>query len=259
MASDFARTIKGIANNEILIPAAHTALFDPEFKGFVIDMEGWKEDLRVYDGWFHPSTQATWTVRQLYVYLVAHQLLDQERLTLDSILAITQGKFWHKFFQRVWLDQGTLIKDEVPVLDEDTNRRGHADGFLFTGEGLEIKTINEHQVSKIVSEDILREKKPQYWGQTQDYLDILGLKSMRYFMINPSYPFPKTEFVVQANKSYQDKRRVEYKQAIELATKFPDVTAMQSSTFPAPVCCAPRSKESKACPARYACPIGQMR
>lgn len=262
-SADFARTMRGIAMDQILIPTIHAALYSPDFKGFTIYVPGWQEDTRTYDGKFHPSTQSTWTVRQLYIYLVAPQLLQQERMPLNGILAVTQGKFWHKFTQHVLLDQGTMVPTghpdgEVKIDDPETNVFGHADGKLTTGECLEIKTINGFQIDKINSEEILREKKFDYWCQTQDYLMVLGLKVMRYFLLNPQYPFPMNEFLVSANPAHQAKRRAEYKLAIELALKYPDVAELESTQTTVPVCCAPGSAESKRCPARLACPIGRM-
>lgn len=258
MSSDFARTIKGIASNEVLIPIMHAALYDPEFEGFSVPVTGWQKDKRHYDGWFHPSYHSTWTVRQLYIYLTAYHLLEEERMPLTGVLAVTAGKFWHMFIQRILLDNGILVKDEVPIRHEETNRLGHADGYLSTGEALEIKTINGFQVDKIISEAVLREKKPQYWAQTQDYLDCLGLSSMRYLMINPDYPFRMSEFVVMSNRPYQVQRRAEYKQAIELAQRFPDATYLGDPQSTVPTCCAPRSKEARGCPTKHACPIGRL-
>ena len=68
MASvNFNRLIKDISEDKILIPVIRAALSDPDFKAFDVRVDGWEP--RPYDGWFHPSTHATWNVRQLWLYL----------------------------------------------------------------------------------------------------------------------------------------------------------------------------------------------
>ena len=202
---------------------------------------------------------STWTVRQLYLYLVAPTLLTQERMPMTGVLAVTAGTFWHRFLQLLWLRTGHIVEDEVPVLDEATNRRGHADGILPSGECLEIKTINEFQVVKVIDEESLKEKKFGYWAQTQDYLDILGIDVMRYFIMHPAYPFAMSEFLVKADKRYQAKRRSEYLQALEMADKHPDGRYLADlSQTDIAACCSPNSAAARKCDARLACPIGRF-
>lgn len=265
LGSEFKRAMRSLASDKILIPALHAALYSPDFAGFTVPVDPWGE--RTYDGRFHPSTHASWTVRQLWVYLVAHDLLVPDPFPLTGVLAVTAGSFWHKFVQTIFIDTvllrqrpdgGRVHPAEVKIDDPDHNRAGHADGKLFNGEGLEIKTINGYQVEKIISEEVLREKKPDYWAQTQDYLDVLGLNQMRYLMINPDYPYRMSEFPVRANPYHQQQRRGDYKQAVELAQRYPDVRELENPQTEIPACCAPRSAQAKQCPARNVCPIGRM-
>lgn len=258
MPEDFDLFLTGLAKNEILIPAIRRALFKPDFKGFNVPVEGWTP--RPYDGWFHPSTHGTWTVRQLYLYLVASKFVETEQMPLTGVLAVTAGKFWHEFLQRILLATKDLRVAEQFIEQEDTNRRGHLDGVLENGEGLEIKTINPYQISKVIDEAVLKEKKYDYWAQTQDYLDVMGLSIMRYLMIEPSYPFQMAEFVVPADLDYQQRRRSEYRQAIKFAEVYPDPKVLADHTrATVPSCCAPKSQMAKSCPVRMACPIGQIR
>jgi hypothetical protein len=253
---DFRNMLGAAKAGQVLIPAVHVALNNPDFVGFPVDVEPFLP--RGYDGRFHPSSHATWTVRQLYLYLVAPRLLGQERMPLTGVLAVTAGKFWHRFFQLLWLKTGHLIRDEVPIVDKPTNRVGHADGVLASGEGLEIKTINEFQINKVDSEAVLKEKKFDYWCQTQDYLDCTGWEVMRYFLINPSYPFAMSEFVVKADHKHQAARRAVYLRALDLAERFPDHRHLdnlaQADIEP---CCSPGSKTATMCPTRIACPVGR--
>lgn len=256
MSLDFARMLTETAHGKKLIPAAHAALYNPDFAGFEVDVEPWTP--RGWDGWFHPSAHSVWTIRQLYLYLTAPDLLTQERMPMTGVLAVTAGKFWHRFFQLLWLKTGDLVADEVPIEDAETNRRGHADGQLPDGDGLEIKSINEYQIHKITDEAGLKEKKYDYWAQTQDYLDCTGWAAMRYFIIYPGYPFPMSEFVVPADKNYQATRRGQYLQAIELALAHPNAKWLEDRMqTDLAACCVPASPQAAKCPARLACPVGR--
>lgn len=216
--------MRGLARQDILVPAINFALFDPNFKPFTIPIEGWSA--RPFDGYFHPSTHSTWNVRQLALYLMAPHLLDEERMQVHSVFAITQGHFWHRFLQEILTEAGLLVQDEVPFKDEEHRRTGHMDGLLEINghrEGLEIKTINQYKLPKITSEADLIIQKPGYYAQAQEYLDVFDLPQMRFLFISPSYPFPMKEFVVKANPEHQAHRREIYKAAIQIseATKLP--------------------------------------
>lgn len=240
---DLRRAIRGLAKNEILIPTLHTALNDPKFKGFNIEIEPWSA--RPPDGYFHPSTQATWNVRQLALYLMAPEMVETERMQLTSVLAITQGHFWHLFIQHVLAESKILIKSEVGFTDELHKRRGHMDGLLRVNgreEGLEIKTMNPYKIKKVTSAQELILEKPEYWAQAQEYLDVFGLDQMRFLIISPSYPFPMNEFVVPADPEHQERRRAIYRGAIQVA---------DNATLPLPDqgCCG----REDICPVSYAC------
>lgn len=238
-------TLKEVEEDKLLTPITRSVLMDPEFGGFDVPVEAWSP--RPYDGKFHPSIHATWTARQLYFYLTRPDLVVPERMSLTSVLAITQGKFFHEFLQRLWLDHGILQRAECPLSDTEHNRVGHMDGFLATNEGLEIKTMNNFTFAKIDDHVTLREKKPGYFAQTQDYLDMGGLTQMRYFVITTSYPYNMQEFVVPFDEQFQIAQRRKYRQAID---------AVERGT-PPPVCCVLRSTEAKSCPMGNACEIGR--
>ena len=255
--SDLSAMLAAQSEDQILISTLHRRLYDPDFAGFYVPVEAWTP--KPYDGWFHPSSQSQYTVRQLYLYRTRPDLLMGEHMPLTGVLAVTAGKFWHKFVQMVLLDDGVLLQDEVPVLDEYTHRRGHADGMLSNGECLEIKTINTFQVEKITSEEVLKEKKPEHWAQTMDYLDCLGLRTMRYLIIAPSYPFRMSEFLVRADFDYIAKRRVEYRIAYEMSLSHPDGALADDLAFDIlPACCVPKSAKSKSCFCQLACPVGRF-
>jgi hypothetical protein len=240
---DLRRAARGLAKDEVLVPVLHMALNDPDFSGFTVNIEPWTA--RPPDGYFHPSSQATWSVRQLALYLMAPNMVAVERMKLQSVLAITQGHFWHMFLQHILKDTGFLVKEEVGFTDEEHKRRGHMDGLLKVrdeDEGLEIKTINSYKIKKMVSEEALKELKPGYWAQAQEYLDVFNLPRMRFLFICPNYPFTMTEFVVKADSNHQKWRRDVYKGAIQIA---------EAGKLPLPPqgCC----NDYDNCPVRYAC------
>jgi hypothetical protein len=245
---DLRRAVKGMANNEILIPAIQAALNSPTFKGFDIKVEEWTA--RPPDGYFHPSTQSTWNVRQLALYLMAPKLVVQERMQVTGVLAITQGHFWHMFLQHIARETGYLIDDEIGFTDEEYKRRGHMDGLLrIKGvyEGLEIKTINQFKINKIISEEALKELKYQYWCQAQEYLDVFELPRMRFLFISPSYPFPMKEFIVKADPVHQASRRKDYRDAISI------YESGQKLPLPSGGCCG----QVDTCALKYACKFGE--
>jgi hypothetical protein len=243
---DLRRTIKGIQEQNVLIPILHTELNNPDFSGFDVHIEAWSA--RPPDGYFHPSTQATWNARQLALYLMAPNLFEIERMELTSVFAITQGHFWHMFIQHILEKKGILVDSEVGFTDELHRRRGHMDGLLAVrgeAEGLEIKTMNGFKIGKVTSEIELKELKPEYWAQAQEYLDVFDLKQMRFLILNADYPFKMQEFVVKADKVHQARRRKIYLEAIETAKNNSFPLAMAQG----PHCCGRPDQ----CVARYAC------
>lgn len=248
----FRRVLREIKDDLILVPLIRAALLDPSFKGFQIDVEGWSG--RAYDGKFHPSTHALWTERQLMLYLTRPDFVETEVMSLTSVLAVTQGSFWHTFYQLLLESLGVLLQAEVPVDHPETNVRGHADGKLggkdprLVGQLLELKTMNDWKHDKVTSEAALRELEPGYFAQSQDYMDALGYDQMRYLIIGMKNPYPMTEFVVNADPAFQAKQREKYRTAMQMAAEGDLGQA----------CCPLNSKQAKTCPVRLACPIGKM-
>ena len=244
-SSKFRGMLKEAREGKILTPLVRAALTNPDFEGFTIDVEGWEP--RPYDGWFHPSTHATWTARQLAYYLLYPEAIIQEKPSLLFVLAVTQGKFWHKFFQQLFLAKGVLTQAEVPLSDASINCTGHADGQINDGDLWEFKTMSHHVIRKVKTvEDLVEHDKFGYYAQTQDYLMMSGNPRMRYLIMALASPFDMSEMVVEADPLFQAAQREKYHQAI---------TAALTGEMP-PECCTPRSPESRTCPARRVCPLG---
>lgn len=253
----FRRMLREVKDEKILVPFMRAALSKPTFTGFKVNVEGWSS--RPYDGWFHPSTHADWTARQLALYLLHGADMEESMPDLMFVLSVTQGSFWHEFVQRLLLDGGILLPNpgttkrdsiikraEIPIRDPEHNRTGHADGRL-TDELFEFKSASERVIAKLQSVEDLKQYKPGYYTQIQDYLDVTGFLKARYFVMQLSAPFAMAEFVVPADPGFQMQQRAKYREAIE---------AVEADELP-DACCSIGSKEAKACPVAAFCPIGK--
>jgi hypothetical protein len=237
--------LKESRENRMLTPILRAALANPDFSGFNVHIPGWND--RAYDGWFHPSEHAIWTTRQLYYYLLDGVNIPGERPSSNFVLAVSQGTFFHLFVQHVLLQNGILVRDEMPLKDAAHNRRGHTDGLLSTGECLEIKTSSHFPMQKISDVQSLRDNAPRYYAQTQDYLDMAGAEVMRYLVIGTSNGYPFTEYAVPADQLFQRRQRAKYRAAID--AYLDDVSPER--------CCAPHSREATECPVASLCPYGE--
>jgi hypothetical protein len=238
--------LRALAGDAKLIPIIRGELMNRGFQSFDLRVDAWSS--RPHDGWWHPSSHSSWPARKLALYLMHPERIEEELMGMESMLTVTQGHFWHTFIQRVLLRNGILECDEVPLEDPEHRRRGHMDGKM-SGEGLEIKTINNDWLAQsITSEEQLREKKPGYYAQGQDYLDMANLDSMRFLFMGTYRPFPMVEFVMHRDEPYQRAQRAKYTEALE---------HVDAGTLPLN-CCEPRSKTAKGCEARGACPIGRI-
>jgi hypothetical protein len=210
-----------VRERKVLSPIIRSTLHDPKFTGFTLEVEGWTP--RAYDGWFHPSTHTTWSVEELVQYLTSPDQIVEEEPELSFVLAVTQGKFWHTFIQRLLLDNGVLVQDEVPLRDPVHRRRGHTDGLLASGELFEFKTASSRSFRKLNSLEALREHTSGYiagyYGQTQDYLDMADAEYMRYLVMCLESPYELAEFVVPADPMFQAKQRLKYREALEMAAE----------------------------------------
>lgn len=244
---NFTKVLSSMRAGKILTPIIRAALYSPDFAGFSVDVEPWRE--RPYDGWFHPSKHATWTARQLAYYLMDGDKIPPKQPELSFVMAVTQGKFWHDFIQKLLIKQKAMIQAERFLEDLFMRRRGHTDGVLSNGELFEFKTANENAARFISNVEDLKKYKPDYYAQTQDYMDMAGVDRMRYLVLTPAFPFPMEEYVVHADPLFQAAQRLKYHAAIEAA---------RTGVLPDP-CCAIGSKEARQCPTSFLCPIGRVK
>ena len=250
----FKKVMKGLADGEKLIPAVRSYLYDPAFPTFEVQIHGFEE--REPDYWFHPSTHPLWTERQLFFYLTQPEQLATEVHDMLSTMAITAGNFWHSFMQVCLIDAGILSEAEVAVADDDVLSRGHMDGTLVFGEAWEFKTMNGQKLNRLAkgspgSAEVIESFKqmlPVYYAQAQEYMRMSGYRIMRVLIMETAYPFPMREIAIPYDPAF----------ALGIRDKYARVRqAVADQRMPQP-CCAPQSKEAKACPAREICPIGMM-
>lgn len=249
---NFRRLLRGAVDGEIVVPALRAALFNPTFKAFEIAMPDMAP--RKPDGWFHPSEHPMWPERMLYWYLVAPDRIVPEPLDPHSTMAIMQGHFWHQFIERVGLEVGVLTATEVAVKDEGTGSRGHMDGILSANEVFEFKTMRPSKFAKIehgpphagVVLESWKRMVPEYYAQAQEYMRLSGYRVHRTLVLSLEYPFEMREIITPYDEVW----------AMTIAEKYRRVRSwVAEGGMPQP-CCAPRSVDAKACPARLVCPVG---
>jgi hypothetical protein len=226
------------------------------------------------DGYFHPSTHPLMGERQLFYYLTRPEDWMAEEISYPSRMAMIMGTAVHSFIQMCMLDDGVLVrpkgtcvacgkphgfkKGQCPehgAIDTELGRRGHGDGLLNLpkwGMGwFEFKTINDKAAIRLSDHNLdwLKEKKPEYYAQIQDYLDMTGLPKAIILFAVLGYPWHLVEIEVPYDVAYATSLRAKYRRVRE---------AVASGEVP-DACCAPLSKEAKACCARGVCPVGRLR
>lgn len=235
----FRRMLKGAGKDEILIPVIRSLLYAPDFNSFEVPVAGFED--RPFDAWFHPSTHPLWTENMLYLYLTDHEILQKEPFDPLGTMAVTQGNFWHSFFQNLLFHHGFVrnstpegksIHDKVElyVEDRETNTRGSMDGVLNSDnlpidfdEGLELKTMVSSKLSKCprtsASDPLLlawfREKCSVYYAQAQEYLRMSGLSVQRVIIITLEYPFEMVEIAVPFDRGYSQSIVEKYRRVIQ--------------------------------------------
>jgi hypothetical protein len=259
-SANFRTLLKSIGNDEVVVPLLRSALYDPSFKGFTIEVEGFEP--RPPDGWFWPSTHPLWPERLLFQYATEPQGLVLEPMDPTGTLAVTAGSFFHTFTQVVLVREGVLERQpvlcgcgkehperaEVHLVDEEARTRGHSDGAVYDGSGFEFKTMNPSKMQGIpkaspTDAEVLewfKTKCPDYYAQAQEYLRMSGRRRMIVVILALVYPFEMREIHVAYDRAYATATREKYlrvRQAI--ADQRP------------PRCeCGPQTKD---CPARLAC------
>lgn len=273
----FRRMAQMVSQDLVVVPLVESYMRASKFpKVFDVTFRDEGKE-RVPDGFFHPSTHPTMEPRQLYFYLTADpDDLVPEEIEYENRMAMIMGTAVHSFIQTCMIDAGILLKpmgtcvacgrehgtkksqcDEFGAMDKTLGRRGHMDGILQItaagwGRGLfEFKTINPKACFGLSHHNLewLKTKKPMYYAQLQDYLDMTGMSKALILFAILGFPWKLVEIEVPYDHEFVAGLKRKYRHVRE---------AEESGEMPDP-CCAIRSKEAKACFARDVCPVGRFR
>lgn len=261
LSPNFKQALKGAVNEEKVVPILRTELWNPDFQGFTVEVEGFTE--RKPDGWFHPSTHPLWTEPHLYYYILNHENMIREPFDPTGTLAVTFGHFAHTFVQQVLIQSGVLVQQpekcpcgyrhsdraEVYLVDEEVKSRGHSDGVLKWGDGFEFKTMNPRKAGTIPkgapsSPEVLewfKKRCKDYYLQAQEYLRISGRTTMVVVILVTTYPFEMREIHVPYNP----------RDAMATRDKFARVLQAVADGNPPPCECGPKNNVD--CPVRSLC------
>jgi len=260
---NFRKLLAGASAGEVLIPIMRAALYDPDFKSFDVHIDGFTA--RPPDPWFHPSTHPMMHPRQLYYYLAHPDALLPEIFDPHSTMAVTQGTFWHEFFQHILLEVGAILPNPTPTPGRNvaewgwvhavTQARGHSDGLTPDQEIFELKSMNQARLSKLApgapaDPAVLasfRKMCPDYYAQGQEYMRLSGRRSWRCVLMAIEYPYPMREIVMAYDPIY----------AQGIAFKYETVIQAVADQRPPRPCCGGGAAAST-CFARAICPLGSL-
>jgi hypothetical protein len=253
----FENLIKSLAADEVVIPRLRVALWNPTFEAYT--QQVYRPEVRDPDGWFHPSTHPLWPERQLYWYLAEPDKLIPEQIEPASMMAFTQGHFWHELIGQVGMDAGIFKGLEVHCEDPETKTRGSIDWDMevYDEAGVgEFKTCNPRKLSKLprgkpYDPEVVQayfELFPEYYAQGQEYMRITRRRRHVTVFLSMQYPFEMREVHMEYNPLF----------ALKVAEKYRRVLrAVELGQVPEP-CCGVGSSEAKSCFARTVCPVGRM-
>lgn len=268
--SIFKQVMRGVLEQEVVIPVLNAQLYDPNFKSFDVPMEKFKK--RVPDGWFHPSEHPLWPERQLYFYVAFPHEMVRPPMDPLGTQAVTAGNFWHAFVQTLgiegkWLKvmnpKGKTAHDKAEYWVEDPvlGRGGSMDGVLNpeilnipTEEGFELKTMNQAKLSKCPRAAPMDELKiawfrdscTDYYAQAQEYLSMSGYLRQRVVLMSPDYPYPKVEICVPYDRAFSS----------AIVDKYRRVRQAVAEDYLFDPCCGWSDLSTQRdCPAQGVCPI----
>lgn len=262
---NFRKLLAGAAKGEVIVPLLRTALFDPDFADFNIQVRGFTR--RPPDGWFHPSTHPMLNERALYHYLVNPESMIDDIRDPHSVMAVTQGSFWHDFVQHVLLGIGVLQRNPTPSpgmneaewfwKHEATKSRGHSDGLTdpkitFGYEEIfEFKSMSQMRMRHIPKGEpddpqvlrAFRKMVPEYHAQGQEYMRLSNRRRWRCVLMAIEYPYPMREITMEYDPFF----------AGNIAMKYERVLSAAEAGQPPMVCCG----SPKTCMASAVCEMGK--
>lgn len=101
-------------------------------------------------------------------YYARKQYKPDRPISTRTQRIFNNGDYVHIRLQRYLMDEGILLMDEVPLINDEYNIQGHTDGYLKLDSGeiaiLEIKSINDRQFGQ------LKDAKPEHKRQGMVYM-----------------------------------------------------------------------------------------
>ena len=97
-------------------------------------------------------------------------------------------------------------------------------------------------------QEAYRKMSEVYYAQAQEYMRLSGLRRHRTVVMSMEYPFEMAEIVLNYDHAFVQ----------GITEKYRRVRQAVADHIPPQPCCAPRSKQSRACPARYVCPVASV-
>jgi hypothetical protein len=237
----FRKGIASIARGEVLIAPLRAYLYNPDFRGFNIEVRGIGR--RQPDFHFHPSSHPSWNDRSLYIWMTQPELLVEEMLEPTSVLSMTAGSLWHAIIQKILVDIGLLDAVEVPVEDALRKTRGNMDG-VRGNEIFELKTMKDLRLMKIKSVADYLEMFPTYHLQANEYMRMSGIPKERVLLMALTFPYEMREFVIEYDPFLAYKQEQKYERVLQ---------AVADGQMPMCSGCAKAAE----CPARAVCAAEQ--
>lgn len=124
----------------------------------------------------------------------------------------------------------------------------HESSLYAVGEGFvpTHNTMNGFTLPKITDMHVLKDKKPEYYAQAQEYMRMSGYDMMRMLIVGPDYPYPMKEIVIPYDRVA----------AMAVRDKYLRVRQAVADQVLPEACCGIRSTTAKQCFAREVCPVG---
>ena len=236
---------KRLLNREVITPfLEHAMMADkwPDSYNIVVDTSPYYGK---GDGYFHPSTHPLMGERQLYLmyHPDTRDKMYREPNRFQSQMIFAMGTALHSVVQTQFQMTGLLTEEdtEVEYVNHEHHVRGRIDFILTMPDGkripVEMKTITSWMFQKV------EEIKPSWDAQLSLALDNSGFDEGILLLVERGDPFRIKEFPVVRNDELLS----------DIYRKFDNVREAIALNQPPRFCCAPESKEMKACPARFQC------
>lgn len=237
---------KSLADRDLLIPYFRNALLADEWPmtyDVVIDSSPYYGR---GDGYFHPSTHGLLGARELYYRFhpdTRDTMIPEER-TIEKEMTFAMGSALHGVIQTQF-EMAGLIKAsedvEVEYVITEHHVRGRVDFIVHHPNGrrlvVELKTQNSRAFA------FQEEIKPIWDAQLSLALHGIGETEGILLVLESGYPYRMKEYRVPRNEHLLK----------VIFDKFDYVRECIALNSPPEYCCAPESKEMKACPARFSC------